>query len=413
MKIAVVSDMHIGEAARGKDLNVDVSVNGVEENYINKFCQFARDKNLTADYLLISGDITHTAAPKEFEIASNVIAKIAETLGVTENRIVVIPGNHDTNWKMHEQMVADNATELAIMKGKYQYLLDESHIFYSIIESAEGSIYKEPYLTYWNYDDVVVVGYNSSVNDSFNSTHHHGDIQIEHVEALEKKLNEMKDVNKDKLKVFLVHHHPVLYGDRTFSRPDLSAMTNSEALLSVLSKNNFDVLIHGHKHIPRFKISVDSNGFPLCILCSGSFSALLEDKWFGATGNFFHLINIEQRCEQKATCKGTVSSWVHLTGNGWLEGDKKFGMPFEERFGSYSTPQELKNNLSPLILKKFENENVIRWKDLIDDNADLQYVPNQLLDNVLSDLSGEIGFDLTVIEAAACKTDGLILIRRN
>src|SRR4051794_18735258 len=51
----------------------------------------ARVKSLEPDHLLITGDLTTTALPAEFQAARSALAELL----VDSERVTVIPGNHD------------------------------------------------------------------------------------------------------------------------------------------------------------------------------------------------------------------------------------------------------------------------------------------------------------------------------
>jgi small GTP-binding protein len=50
------------------------------------------------DYLVISGDITQRAAPKEFEKAREFVSRLIEQFELTAERCILVPGNHDLDW---------------------------------------------------------------------------------------------------------------------------------------------------------------------------------------------------------------------------------------------------------------------------------------------------------------------------
>jgi len=50
------------------------------------------------DYLVISGDITHQASPQEFEKARQFVSALIEQFGLTAERCILVPGNHDLDW---------------------------------------------------------------------------------------------------------------------------------------------------------------------------------------------------------------------------------------------------------------------------------------------------------------------------
>lgn len=50
------------------------------------------------DYLVLSGDLTNCASPEEFEQARRFVSRLIELFGLTAQRCVIVPGNHDLNW---------------------------------------------------------------------------------------------------------------------------------------------------------------------------------------------------------------------------------------------------------------------------------------------------------------------------
>jgi small GTP-binding protein len=50
------------------------------------------------DYLVISGDITNRASPQEFEKAREFVSGLIEHFGLTAERCILVPGNHDLDW---------------------------------------------------------------------------------------------------------------------------------------------------------------------------------------------------------------------------------------------------------------------------------------------------------------------------
>jgi small GTP-binding protein len=50
------------------------------------------------DYLVISGDMSHRALPEELEAAHQFTSGLIETFGLTAQRCIFVPGNHDLSW---------------------------------------------------------------------------------------------------------------------------------------------------------------------------------------------------------------------------------------------------------------------------------------------------------------------------
>jgi small GTP-binding protein len=50
------------------------------------------------DYLIVSGDISNRASPEEFERAREFISTLIREFGLTAERCIIVPGNHDLSW---------------------------------------------------------------------------------------------------------------------------------------------------------------------------------------------------------------------------------------------------------------------------------------------------------------------------
>ena len=57
----------------------------------------------TPDLIIITGDLTQRAQPAEYDLAGEFLEKIAMLVGNDHNRIIIVPGNHDVNWKLSKQ----------------------------------------------------------------------------------------------------------------------------------------------------------------------------------------------------------------------------------------------------------------------------------------------------------------------
>ena len=93
-------------------------------------------------------------------------------------------------------------------------------------------------------------------------------------------------------------------------QPDFSLMTNAEDLLSLLHRYQFDFLIHGHKHNPRFLVHCSPSYSHLPILGSGSFSVLIDTLNSGKVDNMFHIVSVNRRDETRRMVYGL--SLIHI-----------------------------------------------------------------------------------------------------
>ena len=312
MKIAVVSDLHIGPGAKAQDLCplecVKKKDHCVEssDGFVSAFLKFISSNNLTADYLLVCGDITDDAHPMEVKMASSFLRQIREKLSVPDCHSVFVPGNHDSDWTFYDP------TDKTGIKWSQRYLAFRSSQFIfkdiNLNQGVQGDLFSNNYFKVWTIEDLVVLGYNSASTDNRDVTPHCGEIVQGHLSAIRNQLNTVFQRDDSRLKICIVHHHLRNIPLPKPSNRDYSVAINGESLISLLQDLKFDFIIHGHRHHSYF----DAMHNPIPILAAGSLSALLGTEMTELTSNQFHMIDIERDAHGNAV--GTVKSWSHKAG---------------------------------------------------------------------------------------------------
>lgn len=97
MIILSIADFHTPAVRReegGYTQNIEL------QNAVHYFCRFMselRDKEpgWTPDYLCICGDIASRAEVREYELAEELIRQLAQTCFLSDDYILMVPGNHD------------------------------------------------------------------------------------------------------------------------------------------------------------------------------------------------------------------------------------------------------------------------------------------------------------------------------
>lgn len=390
LQLAVISDIHVGERARARDLcpeNTPGRKTKLDDKYKEKFLQFLKEENLRADYLILPGDVTHSAQPDEVKIASELIDAVAAALGVKLENIVFVPGNHDVDWEVLKLL---DSTGLRHQQ-RYDPIRHKNFHFKTIVERGNGSLFEAPHFTVWAYNDLLVVGYNSSHHDKPKELHH-GLINPGHFEEMRKVLATFTP-SYDQLRLFLVHHHPLQYSDPTPDPPDVSIMVNAEQLQALLREFNFDILVHGHKHLPRFN-TYSLNGSPeVAILCSGSFSVQIDTRWTGTVNNQFHLITVDGRDSEEHLIFGRVDSWSYYYTRGWVPSDATHdGIPPLEPFGTYFRPAKLESLLRPILERGFTIHDFIEWSWVLEQDPALRHVRPEVVVRALDQLATDGNF---------------------
>lgn len=393
MKLLVISDLHVGPKARAQDFSTvpeDMACRNTPD-YLKEFEDLVDESKLEVTHILIAGDITQSAAYEEFDKAAEKIKQLANKLNVEESRIFFVPGNHDGNWDDEKASIAKNEPLTVSISKKY-FNIKEHPFFSSLLNNARfNNMYTSPFGSIWMDEELMVVGVNSSANDLSTSDLHHGLVKLDDLVTLKSQLSELD--SSGKLKVIITHHHPKNYADRTFPENDCSIMQNADCFLRLATENEFDVIVHGHKHIPRFDIHSDVNNFPIVTLSSGSFSASLKD-YHNGVANFFHIIEVEGNCPINNNILGKVISWAYFDNSGWITADKlRDYISHEEFFGDVRNKKVLKNELRSEIKNHLLINDFFRWSSFLIKKPNMKYCNLNLRENAIKEICLDEGWE--------------------
>ncbi len=390
-----ISDLHIGDA-RAKDLWPDHDRTDAEQreidklvdtDYIQKFTEFVSANNITADYLVLPGDMSQNGEHAQLELASSVIERVAEALKIGLDNVVYVPGNHDPDWEMMRR----RCTTDFYKNLRYIAFQDENLVFGRIGSRSRGDVLAEPCFSVWDHPDITVVGYNSSWEDEPKQSPHHGSIREEHLKQLRDYLRGT-DLSGSRVKLFLVHHHLFHHSDPDPNYQDFSVMRNAEHLLELLRAYKFDLVIHGHKHWPKFGIDNTNLISPIAILGAGSFSAQIYPGWEGKVNNQFHIVEVEGRDSGSETVFGHVYSWTYLAAHGWVPSEERNGIAHKSPFGSHYQAHEVQKTLRPFIESELAVNSVIRWSEIVTKLPHLAHLNDGVRKHVLNELSESLNF---------------------
>ncbi len=407
IRMAVISDLHVGSGTKAKDFSLPGSDIASVDNYLDKFKDFVNKEDIRADYLLVPGDITHRAGKDEFSLAAKNIELIAEALGVDRGKIVFCPGNHDVHWDTAEQMASLGHTEPYLTKSKFLNLTSEPRLFGNNMGLGQGRFDEYPFFVTWEFDNVVFFSLNTAVFDGRDRRPHCGEVKPDQLAAIDAELSSISTGSK--LKVCLFHHHPIQYLERTFTEPDFSIMVNAVGLLDLLSKHQVDFIVHGHKHIPRFKMEINTSGHPLSILCAGSFSAYLDNKYFESVGNRFHVIQFDERCPLSNFARGTVNTWTFFLGSGWTRSTRGPDAERQHNFGAFLPRPQLIERLSVALSEILGVTDYATWESFLDAYPEFKYHTNESLRAALK-LVGQQS-DLVMHEIESLNLDQLVILK--
>lgn len=378
MKIAIISDIHAGLDSVAQDLcphelvtdQSKIVYDNKKQNYVENFISFIKTERLSADYIFVPGDITDKAHPMEAKLASECLLKIGEALSVPHDKILFVPGNHDASWQLYD--VAD--TTGIMWSHRYLALQSDLFIFSAINNRSEkGDLFGKDFFSIWRYNDLIVVGYNSSSEDIPSDEVHCGNIVDAHLQSLQKALGELNVKKDTRLKIFMLHHHLHDFKVPKGSRNDYSLAQNGESLITLLRKYGFDFIVHGHRHYSCF----DTQNCVIPIFCAGSFSASISTEWMREVYNQFHLIEIGQKTKGQKHIRGFIHSWSNEF-DGWaksVESHNRSIVGYQRAFGASLDDALIARKVRNRILKLANKQSYFSWrKHIATTFPDLKYL---------------------------------------
>lgn len=190
--------------------------------------------------VLITGDLTWRANPHEFSNAEKFIEELKRNLGLSNQHVVIVPGNHDVEWIPEGGKIDANA-EL-----NYKY-------FYRHIYNCEPNetITK---ISRYNFagKKICIIGLNSCRLESQENAGYGyvGSKQLKTVQEYMRKYRGTFDYT-----IAMLHHHilPVNYVEEyDMTDKKVSMLLDAESVISTLLGCGVNAVLHGHQHQPYF-----------------------------------------------------------------------------------------------------------------------------------------------------------------
>jgi 3',5'-cyclic AMP phosphodiesterase CpdA len=245
---------------------------------------------LHLDALILSGDIANYSTQEEYQAAEQFLDNIRQDFPLNPEQIILVPGNHDLNWKL-----AKKAYKL-IDRDDYDGELKDGHYIEesaSVIRVPDEAEYKQrfaPFSQFYetikqtpyplDYDqqytldhlpeqNLLILGLNSA----WQLDHHYKSRASINTNALSNALTQIRrnPDYKNCLKI-AVWHHPLnsAYSDRI----------TDQGFLEQLAVNGFRFFLHGHIHKAEtslFRYDMSTNGRKLDRICAGTFGAPVRE----------------------------------------------------------------------------------------------------------------------------------------
>ncbi|BAZ28206.1 hypothetical protein NIES4074_06370 [Cylindrospermum sp. NIES-4074] len=238
------------------------------------------------DVLILSGDIANFSTPEEYQAAEEFIVKFCQDFPLKPEQIIIVPGNHDLNWKMAKQ-----AYQL-FDRDEYEGQLKEGHYIQestSVIRVRDEEKYKQRFVNFSNFyqaiknqpypleyrqqytldhlpsQNILILGLNSA----WQLDHHYKSRASINMDALSNALTDIRrhPEYKNCMKI-AVWHHPLdsAWDDRI----------KDKGFMEQLAVAGFRLFLHGHIHKAEtslYRYDMSKEGRKCDRICAGTFGA--------------------------------------------------------------------------------------------------------------------------------------------
>ncbi|MCP4660653.1 MAG: AAA family ATPase [bacterium] len=214
------------------------------ETLAEDLTSLAEDHDLQPDLVVVTGDLASWGRHSEFDEALHFLEEIERLLGLRRGRTIVIPGNHDVNFKASEayfrQCEADEREPDPPYWPKWQGYARFFRHFYRDVAGADFTEEKPWTLFQVPELKVVVAGLNSTMAESHRESDHVGFLGERQLVWFADKLRPFRD--KEWMRIGVVHHNPI-----RAAADDCDNLRDADDLERILGPF-LHLILHGHTH---------------------------------------------------------------------------------------------------------------------------------------------------------------------
>jgi len=245
LTILHLSDMQIGHRhlfGGNGDISKDRLRSILFRELQEDLSDLAHQHGLRPDIILVTGDLTASGLPDEFDQATEFLAALSEAVEVPRHQVAIVPGNHDVNRKSCQAYFADQESDqkaaVSPYSRKWRQFISAFNSFYGSIASftpdEPWSLFEMPELA------VVVAGLNSTMAESHRDSDHYGQVDDEQLRWFARRLAGYRDAGW--LRLAAIHHS---VADETASAEE-SLRDVGRLDRHIGQPGLVDLLFHGH-----------------------------------------------------------------------------------------------------------------------------------------------------------------------
>ncbi|MBX7432542.1 metallophosphoesterase [Mycobacterium sp. Y57] len=272
LRIIHLSDVHFGKEHifGGEKTPAGDFVSGGPSLAESIRADLAQIEDAAPQIVCLTGDLTQTASPAEFEQARLFCEALCYD-NASLGPLAIVPGNHDVDWtaKSGKTRMRPWSHFLVDLRGTADDWTDDRRDAYVRTDLVKSH-------------GVLIAEINSCrFVEKDTPDEQRGRVSEKALDELETQLSKLKrGAAKHCIRIALVHHHPILIPELAEQGRGYDSIHGAGHLLRILRQHGFHLLLHGHKHNP-FTFTEDSlraqqeerHAHPLFVVCGGSASS--------------------------------------------------------------------------------------------------------------------------------------------
>lgn len=251
-KILYIADLHITatEYEEGKPIGTWFEE---DKNFTDKFIASVQGKidSQQIDNIVIAGDLANMSIKTEYDKVSEFLDKVCDKLKIEKKEVLIIPGNHDVNWRLcggHFKQYDSQYDfgKVEVKKEPYEFPEKYNNFkeFYDNFYNNKIEFDSEKTIV-WNkvYDDpkIILVGLNTNEHVSHDKNYRYG--YLDHARV--KTEIESIQVKKPDHKLIVFSHHIIAATNEVNK-----SIKNNKDIFPLLSKTlGISTFCCGHQHI--------------------------------------------------------------------------------------------------------------------------------------------------------------------
>lgn len=249
-------------------------------NLIRDLERLKRDERVPEpDLMILSGDITERANEDEFADALAFLDEVCAITGLSRERVVVVPGNHDVSWSWSEAHFYECRAKGKEFAVPYFPKWENYQRFVTELHDPTAFTAERPYRLH-RFDElrVAVAAMNSTIKESHRDDDHYGWCGDGQLRWFARELGELDGM----LRIGVLHHNV-----RRKAVADNENLRDEDALSDIL-RDRLDLILHGHTHAGK----EDRLPNGTLVLATGS-AAVTEDWRPGETRNQYQVLRVD------------------------------------------------------------------------------------------------------------------------